>query len=307
MSLTRKTYAAVVAVLATLAVVLVLLFVPTNSAGAIDEPCVPSPAVAAHYTDWVNSGEPVRTEENAAPEADTDLSRWVAAGEDTDTITEAVIGVDQWWHWNGGNEGVAPAWPGEGWNTDNGDHNGLKNKDDYAPNTVFDASVKGGDNASWFYHEFRESADAVTDTDYFWQKQVRTFVPAVPEVVCETPSETPTVPTETTTVTPPVVTETVTPPVVTETSSTTVTETETVTATPVPEEDETPVAVPEKEDEPKPEDKPQPVVLTTIECVDGVNVTTVTKNGNVVSVHETGSCDRTEVLTIPGYVKEEGL
>ena len=80
-------------------------------------------------------------------------------------------GVDQWYHWNGSNQDSPPPPPSAaGWNTDNGDHNGLKNKPDYAPNTVFDASSKGGDNASWFFHSYAEEQtehyDAVTHQEF---------------------------------------------------------------------------------------------------------------------------------------------
>jgi hypothetical protein len=80
-------------------------------------------------------------------------------------------GVDQWYHWNGSNQGSPPPPPpAAGWNTDNGNHNGLKNKPDYAPNTVFDASSKGGNNASWFFHSYAEEQtehyDAVTHQEF---------------------------------------------------------------------------------------------------------------------------------------------
>jgi hypothetical protein len=80
-------------------------------------------------------------------------------------------GVDQWYHWNGSNQGPPPPPPpAAGWNTDNGNHNGLKSKPDYAPSTVFDASSKGGNNASWFFHSYAEEQtehyDAVTHQEF---------------------------------------------------------------------------------------------------------------------------------------------
>lgn len=316
MSLTRKTYAAVVAVLATLAVVLVLLFVPTNSAGAIDEPCVPKDA----YTEVVVITPAVpaipAVPGTPAVPAVTETIHHEAVPPVTETIPAV---AEVWANWSPDNQQGPftgpPVWPTDPrgtWHVHKkipGGHEG--------PDGVYQQDNPGNGNADWFYRLNGQPEKVIVITEgvdaYDEVVVITPEIPAVPgtpevpavpavtqeifhpAVVCVTPSDTPTVVTET-----PVVTETVVP---------TPTPDDVVTpeVTPVPEEDETPVAVPEKEDEPKPEDKPQPVVLTTIECVDGVNVTTVTKNGNVVSVHETGSCDRTEVLTIPGYVKEEGL
>jgi hypothetical protein len=124
-----------------------------------------------------------------------------------ETVSQA---VDQWYHWNGSFQNTAPAPPpAGGWGMDNGAHNGLMNKPDYAPNKVFDASVKGGKNASWFFHGFREAVilhhDAVSHIEYRYERQVqrpghteyrwsieqRTFTPAEQAVEC-TPTEEPT-------------------------------------------------------------------------------------------------------------------
>lgn len=87
--------------------------------------------------------------------------------------------VDQWYHWNGGNQATAPAPPpAAGWGTDNGNHNGLMNKSDYAPNKVFDASKLGAKEASWFFHGLHDAVikhhDAVTHAEYRYERQVET-------------------------------------------------------------------------------------------------------------------------------------
>lgn len=91
---------------------------------------------------------------------------------DEEALDEVVQeGVDQWYHWNGSYQGSPPPPPpAAGWNTDNGNHNGLKNKPDYAPNAVFDASSQGGNNASWFFHSYAEEQtehyEAVTHQEF---------------------------------------------------------------------------------------------------------------------------------------------
>lgn len=308
---TRLTYLGIV--LAGLLVAALLMFIPSNTANATNEPCVPSPAVAAYYTDWsewsvTQSGllsEPT-------PPANTDVHEYRVTGPTKVVDSEATedTTVTQHFSWTGGPIEGTPPIPTSPEGDDNWQPNteqeppGHLNSTENPDGTPYDgeglhfASHGNSGNGDWFYFGsfVIPGEDEVSHNEWGVEERTRTFVPAVPEVVCNTPSETPTVtetpvvPTETVTVTPPVVTET---PVVP-------TETETVTETPEPEKDDEPKGTPDK-------DKPQPVVTTTIECVDGVNVTTVTKNGNVVSVHESGSCDRTEILTIPGYVKEEGL
>ena len=52
-----------------------------GSASAADEECVPNDAVADSWTEWTDEGAPMRTEENAAPDVETDLVRYVFAGE----------------------------------------------------------------------------------------------------------------------------------------------------------------------------------------------------------------------------------
>ena len=135
-----------------------------------------------------------------------------------ETISQA---VDQWYHWNGSYQSTAPAPPpAAGWGPDNGSHNGLKNKPDYAPNKVFDASVKGGNNASWFFHGLKGAVivhhDAVTHIEYRYERQVeaeghtvyrwsveeRTYTPGELAVECppaEEPGVDPTDPTDPTT------------------------------------------------------------------------------------------------------------
>ena len=142
-------------------IVMVGVVATTGTAGtSYGEPCEPQDAWT-ETTGWVLE----------SPGAD-----WYQVDEKTVVDEEAydeVVqeGVDQWYHWNGSNQGSPPPPPSAaGWNTDNGDHNGLKNKPDYAPNTVFDASSKGGNNASWFFHSYAEEQtehyDAVTHQEF---------------------------------------------------------------------------------------------------------------------------------------------
>ena len=142
-------------------IVMVGVVATTGTAGtSYGEPCEPQDAWT-ETTGWVLE----------SPGAD-----WYQVDEKTVVDEEAydeVVqeGVDQWYHWNDSNQGSPPPPPSAaGWNTDNGDHNGLKNKSDYAPNTVFDASSKGGNNASWFFHSYAEEQtehyDAVTHQEF---------------------------------------------------------------------------------------------------------------------------------------------
>ena len=135
-----------------------------------------------------------------------------------ETVVDSAA-VNQWYHWNGGYQVVAPAPPpANGWNTDNGAHNGLTNKPDYAPNKVFDASSKGSHNASWFFHasttavthvvhhaavthvvhhldaahpefRFERTVETPSHTEYRWAVDERANEAATPAVEC--PAEDP--------------------------------------------------------------------------------------------------------------------
>lgn len=305
MTFTRNAWATLMAVLTTLAVVAVLMFVPNNSATATggSEPCVPTPASTA-----VVVVTPAIPATEGTPE--------IPAVTEEQTVEGT---PDLWWNWSpnhqqGPFEGP-PAFPIDSRGTWQGPHeNGGPSQDTYG------TFQQGNGHGSWFHREQGTPDTTVT-------VEVTPAVPAVPgtpavpavtdtvvtpEVVCETttptPTDTPTVtptvpietvtitpsvPTETATVTPPVVTETVVPPVATETVPG---DTDTVTETPEPTK--TPVSAPDKD---KAEPKPEPVYL--IECVDGVFVTTV--NGEVVS--ENGSCVERDENDEPVTFSETGL
>ena len=142
-------------------IVMVGVVATTGTAGtSYEEPCEPQDAWT-ETTGWV---------------LESPGAGWYQVDEKTVVDEEAydeVVqeGVDQWYHWNGSNQGSPPPPPpASGWNTDNGNHNGLENKPDYAPNAVFDASSQGGNNASWFFHSYAEEQtghyDAVTHQEF---------------------------------------------------------------------------------------------------------------------------------------------
>lgn len=295
---TKLTYVGIV--LAGLLVAALLMFIPTTKASAVDEPCVPRDAwteVIEHPAEThVVHHDAVVIEHPAVPD-----------------VTETIPGL--WLNWSPNHEQGPfegpPAYPTDPRGTWQhwGDYKDIP-PGHAGPDGVYQ---QGNGNGSWFYRQaekvivITEGTDAWTEVveeaydETVVDKEAWTETIEHPAVVCVTPSETPSVPTETPTVTEtPVVPV---PPVVTATP---------VVPTPTPDDVQTPdvTPVPEKEDEPKPtpeKDKPQPVITTTIECVDGTPVTTVTKNGNVVSVNESGSCEGTKTVTISGFVKEEGL
>jgi len=143
-------------------------------------------ATVGHWTDWTDSGEPVRTEENAAPGADTDSVQWIALGA---TDPEAVPGTGAHYSWNGGNRGVddpplGDVPPGPNWtkNTDDepaGHLNGATwyPLDHPTPGVGLHVLGNSPSNASWFY-----TVAPTMDVDYLWQKQVREWEPGTPAV-----------------------------------------------------------------------------------------------------------------------------
>lgn len=278
----RNTLIALVGVLAVVVVLVVLLPFGRGNAVTNDEPCVPQEAVAAYYTDWTNYRNPVRTEDNVPPAADTDTVRYVAAG----TVDETIPGgwdnsVITFYTWTGGPFDDAPpvyATPNNvalhaGWNATNGAPNGGPHAG-AALYTPYNVSNNDNGKGSWFL-KAGVYVPASTDTDYLWQKQVRTFVPAVEAVECPE-TETPT-PTETPTVNTPVET----PEVITPTPETPVE---------APEE-ETPVSTPAPENE-------SPVKSTTTHHSPHKTVKVFT--------HEDGTTSR-EVIKYPKDAVEEGL
>jgi LPXTG-motif cell wall-anchored protein len=141
-------------------------------------------AVADSYTDWVDSGDPVKTEENEAPAEDTDTERWVfvkeVAGEGT--VTELR-------HYSlKGNSGIGkndvPVFPADYWqaNAKKEPHYQGKatpaQKPDGTPYVDGEAGLHYVSHGSagkrdWFYLEIVE----VPNVDYLWQKQVRDIIP----------------------------------------------------------------------------------------------------------------------------------
>lgn len=187
----------ILVLIATLAVVLLGLVMPTTAYATGDETCVPSEGTAAGYTDWLDEGEPVRTEENVAPGTDGDLIRWVSAGTvDEQVQTGTKEEFDHWQRYSlaGGSwkYDFAPTFTSG--STETGDPEG---KIRWQPNVegdphdigvagVYDRSNESSGNTDWYALEAVTKTVPVygTDTDYFWQKQVKEFVPAVPPVEC---------------------------------------------------------------------------------------------------------------------------
>ena len=153
----------------------------TASPARADEPtCVPT---QDSYSDWVNEGDQIRTEENNPPGADGDLVRYVFVGEtDPEVITPGVAGGH--YSWNGGNRGVGDpptvTPPHDDWqlNTD-GEPAGHLTAATWSGTPGVGLHVLGNSpsNASWFYTV--ASVPEVTDTDFLWQKQTRTFTEGV--------------------------------------------------------------------------------------------------------------------------------
>ncbi len=141
------------------------------------------------YTDWVNEGEPVRTETNVAPSADGDLEQYVSAG----TVDDSTEG--HWdntevtfYTWTGGNSADAPPVYADetqtslhdGWNPTNGNPQGGPHAA-APPLSPYEAG-SGPNTASWFL-KAGSFVPGVEDTDYLWQKQVRTPVPGTDDVI----------------------------------------------------------------------------------------------------------------------------
>ena len=163
--------------IASLALIAVGLTGLASAAQADDtQPCVET---QDSYTDWVNEGPPIRTEENSPPELDGELVRYVFLGEtEPEVITPATAG--QHYSWVGGDipEGQVPPVPPAGeWQA-----NTSQEPHENNPIVTWLGAVGSGlhftgtpGNANWFY--FAPGTAEVTDVDYLWQKQVRTFVP----------------------------------------------------------------------------------------------------------------------------------
>ena len=75
--------------------------------------------------------------------------------------SDAVDPVDQWWSWTGGPSQSHP-FPGDNWQADNGNHNGLNGPDNQA------FKVGHGVNSSWFYHQVSDGRDARANHVTVW-------------------------------------------------------------------------------------------------------------------------------------------
>ena len=82
-----------------------------------------------------------------------------AAYNDPDVVTPAVPGEFVNYNWNGGNTDTAPAFPGEGWHKNNGNHNGHP---DPVDGLTYDQGKNDGGNASWFHWALEGAHPAVT-------------------------------------------------------------------------------------------------------------------------------------------------
>lgn len=71
-----------------------------------------------------------------------------AAYDDPDVVTPAIPGEFVNYNWNGGNTDTAPAFPGEGWKSNSGNHNGHP---DPVDGLTYDQGKNDGGNASWFH------------------------------------------------------------------------------------------------------------------------------------------------------------
>ena len=141
------------------------------------------------YTDWANSGAPVRTETNVAPSEDSDLVQYVPAG----TVDDSTEGhwdntVVTFYTWTGGNSADAPPVYADetqtslhpDWNATNGNPQGGPHAA-APPLSPYEAG-NGPNTASWFL-KAGTFVPGVADTDYLWQKQVRTLVLGTDDVI----------------------------------------------------------------------------------------------------------------------------
>jgi len=169
-----------------------------------------SEATDDSYTEWVNSGDVVTTEENTPPGEDTDTVRWNFVGE----TEEEVVTEGQHYSYTGGPIEGEPSTlpPSDDWqaNTAQEPHTAgggvPASNPDGSPYVEGDSglhytSAGSSGLADWFYFQ-----PEVTDTDFLWQKQVREFVPGRDAVThqefkfasetCVTEPDEPTPPTE---------------------------------------------------------------------------------------------------------------
>jgi hypothetical protein len=137
-------------------------------------------ATEGQWTDWADSGSPVKSEENTCPGEDTDTVRWLYVG----TTAPEVVVHAQHYSWTGGpiDEGDVPPIPPVGsWQANTTQEPHAHGHGDHV--TWLDGVGHGlhytGEpgNANWFYFQ-----EEVTDVDHLWQKQVREWVPGTPEV-----------------------------------------------------------------------------------------------------------------------------
>ena len=148
-------------------------------------------ATEGDWTEWTDDGGQVTTEENVPPDADSDTVRYVPAG----TVDDATAGywdnsAVTFYTWTGGNSGDAPpvysdasqtalhpSWNPTSGNPQGGEHAGAGLYSPYE-------TGNGQSTASWFL-KAGVYVPGSEDTDFLWQKQVRTWVPGTDEVTHE--------------------------------------------------------------------------------------------------------------------------
>jgi hypothetical protein len=130
-------------------------------------------ATDGSWTEWADDGEPIRTEENTPPGADTDTVRYLPLG----ATEEEVVTPGQHYSYTGGPiEGQPSLPPSDEWQANTSQEPHLNNPNVTwvgTPGTGLHFTSHGSSGrADWFYY-----AGPVTDLDYLWQKQVREWVP----------------------------------------------------------------------------------------------------------------------------------
>lgn len=147
-----------------------------------EEPCVPTDAVAAVYGPWTDEGDVIVTEENVPPGADTDTVRYLPAGEVDDSTEDQFINLS--WHVYTGNvpDGTLPARDDPNWLAVPAMPNGVPH--DPVIGVVYNVSHGEAGLGSHFKYD-GTFVPGTEDTDYLWQKQVRTFTPGTPAHTCD--------------------------------------------------------------------------------------------------------------------------
>ena len=145
--------------------------------------CEPFAGAKAFYSDWADEGAPVKTEENSAPGSDTATERWLPLGETEPEVIEPAEAA-LWANFSPNKEpgqpyAGPPSYPSDPEGTWQHENGKTIPPGHVGPDGVYQL---GQGNGSWFYRS--GATAAVTDTDFTWQKQVRTLTPAVAPTQC---------------------------------------------------------------------------------------------------------------------------